>query len=90
MRLLRPTNPLPTLTRPPNAVIRDNHYWGRIGGFLEPRIRAGSQMSVVSAYFIARVEASLRQCDALEAQLRLAQTPGAHLLDATLQHALAA
>ena len=39
---------------------------------------------------VARVEALLRQCDALEAQLRQTRTLGAHLLDATLHHLLAA
>ncbi len=39
---------------------------------------------------VARVEALLRQCDALEAQLHQTRTVGAHLLDATLQHLLAA
>ena len=33
---------------------------------------------------------SLRQCDALEAQLRQTRTLGAHLLDSTLHHNLAA
>lgn len=39
---------------------------------------------------VARVEALLRQCDALEAQLRQTRTLGAHLLDSTLHHLLAA
>ena len=39
---------------------------------------------------VARVEALLRQCDALEAQLRQARTLGAHLLDSTPHHLLAA
>ena len=39
---------------------------------------------------VARVEALLRQCDALEAQLRQTRTLGAHLLESTLHHLLAA
>lgn len=39
---------------------------------------------------VARVEALLRQCDALEAHLRQTRTLGAHLLDSTLHHLLAA
>ncbi len=39
---------------------------------------------------VARVEALLRQCDGLEAQLHQTRTLGAHLLDATLHHLLAA
>jgi len=39
---------------------------------------------------VARVEALLRQCDALAAQLRQTRTLGAHLLDSTLHHLLAA
>lgn len=39
---------------------------------------------------VARVEALLRQCDALESQLRQTRTLGAHLLDSTLHHLLAA
>ena len=39
---------------------------------------------------VARVEELLRQSDALEAQLRQTRTLGAHLLDSTLHHLLAA
>lgn len=39
---------------------------------------------------VARVEALLRQCDALEAQLHHTRTLGAHLLDSTLDRLLAA
>ncbi len=39
---------------------------------------------------VARVEALLRQCDALEAQLHQTRTLGAHLLESTLHHHLAA
>jgi len=39
---------------------------------------------------VARVEALLRQCDALEAQLHQTRTVGAQLLDAALHHILAA
>ena len=39
---------------------------------------------------VARVEALLRQCDALAAQLHQTRTLGAHLLDSTLHHLLAA
>ena len=39
---------------------------------------------------VARVEALLRQCDALGAQLHQTRTLGAHLLDSTLHHLLAA
>jgi hypothetical protein len=38
----------------------------------------------------ARMEASQRQCDALETQLHQTRTLGAHLLDSTLHHLLAA
>lgn len=38
---------------------------------------------------VARVEALLRQCDALEAQLHQTRTLGAHLLDSTLRSLLA-
>ena len=39
---------------------------------------------------VAQVEALLQPCDALEAQLRQTRTLGAHLLDSTLHHPLAA
>jgi hypothetical protein len=39
---------------------------------------------------VSRVEALLRQCDALAAQLHQTRTLGAHLLDSTLHHLLAA
>lgn len=39
---------------------------------------------------VARVEELLRHCDALEAQLAQTRTLGAHLLDSTLHHLLAA
>ena len=39
---------------------------------------------------VARVEALLRQCDTLEAQLHQTRTLGAHLLVSTLNHLLAA
>ena len=39
---------------------------------------------------VARVEELMRLCDALEAQLSQSRTLGAHLLDSTLHHLLAA
>ena len=39
---------------------------------------------------VARVEELLRWCDTLEAQLHQTRTLGAHLLNSTLHHLLAA
>ena len=47
-------------------------------------------MSAEQKRIVARVEELLRQCDALEAQLRQTRTLGAHLLESTLHHLLAA
>lgn len=47
-------------------------------------------MKTPARQFRAQRKGLLRQCDALEAQLRQTRTLGAHLLDATLHHLLAA
>lgn len=49
----------------------------------------GQQISHGERQDLARVEALLRQCDALGAQLRQTRTLGAHLLDSTLHYLLA-
>jgi len=47
-------------------------------------------MSNSQHWIVAQVEALLRQCDVLAAQLHQTRTLGAHLLDSTLSHLLAA
>ncbi len=44
----------------PNSGIRDNHRRGAVGDFLKGRIRPGSQLSVVSAYFTIYAYEALR------------------------------
>jgi hypothetical protein len=41
-------------------------------------------------HLVTRTDVLLRPCDALEAQLHQTRTLGAHLLDSTLHHHLAA
>ena len=50
----------------------------------------GDYMKAEQERIVVRVAELLRQCDALEAQLRETRTLGAHLLDSTLHHLLAA
>jgi hypothetical protein len=47
-------------------------------------------MNTICMPVALRLQALLRQCDALEAQLRQTRTLGAHLLDITLHHFLTA
>lgn len=47
--------------------IRDNHQRGKVADFLADRISAGSQLSVVSAYFtIYAYEALSRNLDSID------------------------
>jgi len=45
------SRPTPSKGRAPSSSIRDNHTRGSIGDFLGDKIRSGSRLSVVSAYF---------------------------------------
>jgi type I restriction enzyme S subunit len=63
----------------------DNISMGDIKGFAIPLPPHAEQKRIV-----ARVEELLRWCDTLEAQLHQTRTLGAHLLDSTLHHLLAA
>ena len=47
-------------------------------------------MNADQHWIVARVEELLRWCDTLKAQLHQTRTLGAHLLDSTLHHLLAA
>lgn len=52
----------PAMSHPPatthSAGLRDNHSWGSAGGFLKENIKAGSELSLVSAYFTVHAYAA--------------------------------
>jgi len=50
-------------TQAPASGIRDNHRRGSVGRFLQEKIRTGSRLSIVSAYF------TIYAFEALKAQL---------------------
>ena len=51
MPATKDTTPPVTATVPPASGIRDNHHRGSVAEFLRAKIRDGSDLSVVSAYF---------------------------------------
>src|SRR6266567_8761177 len=44
-----------------NSAIRDNHFCGSVGDFLKPHLKAGANLSVVSAYFTIYAYAALKE-----------------------------
>ena len=48
-------------TPPTNSGIRDNHHRGAVADFLKAKMRCGSRLSVVSAYFTIYAYDSLRE-----------------------------